>query len=120
MLSPLMRIQALELATGYIETDSGKIVRGYRSTYKRHGTLNLLNLFAALEVATEAIHTQTAKYKRRVEFLEFMDRVVAELPEDKEVHVIVDNYCIHKKNEAWLSRHKNVFFHIYTDLSELA
>lgn len=106
-------IQALERATGYVETDSGKIVRGYRSTYKRNGTLNL---FAALEIATGVIHTQTTKYKRRVEFLEFMDRVVAELPEDKEIHVIVDNYCIHKKNEAWLSQHKNVFFH-YTPTS---
>jgi transposase len=106
-------IQALERATGYVETDSGKIVRGYRSTYKRNGTLNL---FAALEIATGAIHTQTTKYKRRVEFLEFMDRVVAELPEGKEIHVIVDNYCIHKKNEAWLSQHKNVFFH-YTPTS---
>lgn len=42
-------IQALERATGYVETDSGRIVRGLRSTYKRHGTLNL---FAALQVAT--------------------------------------------------------------------
>ena len=106
-------IQALERANGYVETDSGKIVRGYRSTYKRHGTLNL---FAALEIATGAIHTQTTKYKRRVEFLEFMDRVVAELPEDQEVHVIVDNYCIHKKNETWVSQHKNVLFH-YTPTS---
>lgn len=103
-------IQALERATGYVETGSGKIVRGYRSTYKRHGTLNL---FAALEIATGAIHTQTTKYKRRVEF---MDRVVAELPEDKEIHVIMDNYCIHKKNQVWLSQHKNVFFH-YTPTS---
>ena len=106
-------IQALERATGYVETDSGKIVRGYKSTYKRHGTLNL---FAALEIATGAIHTQTTEYKRRVEFIEFMDRVVSDLPEDKEIHVIMDNYCIHKKNEAWLSQHKNVFFH-YTPTS---
>ena len=54
----------------------------------------------ALEIATGAIHTQTTKYKRRVEFLGFMDRVVAEFPEYKAIHVIVDNYCIHKKNEA--------------------
>jgi len=40
-------IQAVERKTGYVETDNGKIVRGYKSTYKRHGTLNL---FAALEV----------------------------------------------------------------------
>src|SRR5207245_4714626 len=57
-------IQALERATGYVETDSGKIVRGFKSTYKRHGTLNL---FAALEVATGAIHTQITGRKRRVE-----------------------------------------------------
>jgi hypothetical protein len=34
-------IQALERKTGYVETDNGKIVRGFKSTYKRHGTLNL-------------------------------------------------------------------------------
>lgn len=101
-------IQALERATGYVETDSGKIVRGFKSTYKRHGTLNL---FAALEVATGAVHTQTTKQKRRLEFLEFMDQVMTGITEGKEVHVILDNYCIHKKNEAWLAAHPNVFFH---------
>lgn len=101
-------IQALERSTGYVETDNGKIVRGFKNTYKRHGTLNL---FAALEVATGAIHTETTEKKRRVEFLEFMDHVVAELPEGKEIHVILDNYCIHKKNDAWLAAHTNVSFH---------
>jgi transposase len=42
-------LQAIERASGYVETDSGKVVRGLKSTYKRHGTLNL---FAALEVGT--------------------------------------------------------------------
>jgi transposase len=37
-------IQALERKTGFIKTDSGKVIRAYRSTYKRHGTLNLLLL----------------------------------------------------------------------------
>jgi transposase len=101
-------IQALERSTGYVETDSGKIVRGFKSTYRRHGTLNL---FAALEVATGAIHTQTTKLKRRVEFLEFMDKIMAEVPAGREVHVILDNYCIHKRNNAWLAAHPNVFFH---------
>ena len=96
-------IQALERTTGYVETDSGKIVRGFKSTYKRHGTLNC---FAASEVVTG----ETA-LKRRVEFLEFMDKVLAELPENKEVHVILDNYCSHKRNDAWLALHPNVFFH---------
>lgn len=101
-------IQALERATGYVETDNGKIVHGFKSTYKRHGTLNL---FAALEVATGTIHTQTTHQKRRTEFLTFMDQVVTGLPNDKEIHVILDNYCIHKKNDAWLAAHPNVHFH---------
>ncbi|OPY64260.1 MAG: hypothetical protein A4E62_02881 [Syntrophorhabdus sp. PtaU1.Bin002] len=101
-------IQALERATGYVETDSGKIVRGFKSTYKRHGTLNL---FAALEIATGAIRTQTTAQKRRLEFLEFMDQVMADVPEEKEIHVILDNYCIHKRNDAWLNVHPNVHFH---------
>jgi hypothetical protein len=101
-------IQALERATGYVETDNGKIVHGFKSTYKRHGTLNL---FAALEVATGAIHTQTTQQKRRTEFLTFMDQVVTDLPVGKEIHVILDNYCIHKKNDAWLAAHPNVHFH---------
>ena len=106
-------IQALERSTGYVQTDSGKIVRGFKSTYKRHGTLNL---FAALEVATGAVHTQTTQQKRRVEFLEFMDQVTAQVPQGKEIHVILDNYCIHKRNDTWLSAHPNVFFH-YTPTS---
>lgn len=101
-------IQALERANGYVQTDDGKIVRGFKSTYKRHGTLNL---FAALEVATGAIHGKTTALKRRVEFLEFMDELLSELPAHQEIHVILDNYCIHKKNDAWLAAHPNVFFH---------
>ncbi len=101
-------IQALERATGYVETDNGTIVRGFKSTYKRHGTLNL---FAALEVATGAIHTQITRQKRRLEFLDFMDHLMAEMPEGKDIHVILDNYCIHKRNDPWLAAHPNVVFH---------
>jgi transposase len=101
-------IQALERATGYVETSSGKIVRGLKSTYKRHG---ILNLFAALQVATGAVHAKTAKRKRKVEFIEFMDHVVADIPDDREVHVVLDNSSIHKKNDAWLGAHPNVRFH---------
>ena len=48
-------IQAIERAFGYVETDSGKVVRAMKSTYKRHGTLNL---FAALEVGTGQVRTK--------------------------------------------------------------
>ena len=108
-------IQARECATGYVQTSDGTIVRGFKSTYKRHGTLNL---FAALEVATGAVHTKTTARKRRVEFLEFMDEVVGDLdlPPEREIHVILDNYGIHKRNDDWLALHPNITFH-YTPTS---
>jgi hypothetical protein len=46
-------IQAIERERGYVQTSSGQIVQGLKSTYKRHGTVNL---FAALEVATGVLH----------------------------------------------------------------
>jgi len=101
-------IQALERATGYVETDSGKIVRGFKSTYQRHGTLNL---FAALQVATGQVTSRITTTKRREDFLGFMDAIVAETPVNKELHVILDNYCTHKKCDAWLAEHPNVHFH---------
>lgn len=101
-------IQALERKTGYVTTDNGKIVRAYKSTYKRHGTLNL---FAALTIATGAVTTEITQLKRREEFLKFMDQVVADASPEQELHVILDNYCTHKKCDAWLAEHPNVRFH---------
>lgn len=101
-------IQALERATGYVQTTDGKIVRGFKSTYKRHGTLNL---FAALNVVAGGGHGKVTSLKRRVEFLAFLDELVADYPADQEVHVILDNYCIHKRNDAWLATHPHVHFH---------
>jgi transposase len=101
-------IQALERKTGYIQTSDGKTQRAYKSTYKRNGTLNL---FAALEVATGNIKTKSTQHKTREDFIEYMDEVVKEYQKDQEIHVILDNYSTHKKNEEWLSRNPNVHFH---------
>jgi transposase len=101
-------IQALERTRGYVQTSSGKIVQGMKSTYKRHGTINL---FAALEVATGTIRGKTTQTKKRADFQVFMDEVVADQPADRQIHVILDNYCTHKKNEDWLAAHPNVTFH---------
>ena len=101
-------IQALERQTGYVKVKNGKIVRAYKSTYKRHGTLNL---FAALEIATGKVFGKVTKEKKRPDFISFMDEILAELPKEREIHVILDNYCTHKKNEEWLQKNSNVFFH---------
>jgi transposase len=101
-------IQALERKTGYVETDNGKIVRAYKSTYKRHGTLNL---FAALKVATGEVKAAITQSKKREDFLQFMDQVISEFPREQELHVILDNYCTHKKCDSWLAQHPHVHFH---------
>jgi len=102
-------IQALQRPSGYVETDNGAVVRAMKSTYKRNGTLNL---FAALEIATGQIHAQTTEQKKRVDFQRFLDGVIAELPVSKEVHIILDNYCTHKKNTDWLAKYEGrVQFH---------
>ena len=101
-------IQALERATGYVQTSSGKIVQGLKSTYKRHGTVNL---FAALEVATGVIRGRTTQTKKRVDFQAFMSEIIEDQPSDRQIHVILDNYCTHKKNDTWLAAHPHVTFH---------
>jgi len=102
-------IQALQRPSGYVETDSGKVVRAMKSTYKRNGTLNL---FAALEIASGQVYVQTTDQKKREDFRRFLDGVIAELPADKDIHVILDNYCTHKRNDDWLAKYENrVQFH---------
>ena len=101
-------IQALERARGYVQTSSGKIVQGMKSTYKRHGTINL---FAALEVATGIIRGKTTQTKKRADFQAFMDEVIADQPAERQIHVILDNLSTHKRNDEWLAAHPNVTFH---------
>lgn len=106
-------IQALERKTGYVETNNGKVMRGIQSTYKRNGTVNL---FAALEVATGTVTAKTTQTKTREDFLLYMDELVKEYGSERELHIILDNYCTHKKNDIWLTTNKNVSFH-YTPTS---
>jgi transposase len=102
-------MQAIERPSGYVETESGAVVRALKSTYKRHGTLNL---FAALEVGTGQVHAKTTDYKKREDFLSFLDGVLADQPPDQEIHVILDNYSTHKKNDDWLAKFQGrVQFH---------
>ncbi len=101
-------IQALERAQGWLKLPNGKAITGYAHEYKRHGTSNL---FAALNVTTGEVQAQHTQRRRRVEFLAFMNQVIARHGE-REIHVILDNLNIHKpKHDRWLQRHKNVYFH---------
>jgi transposase len=102
-------IQALERPSGYVEADSGAVVRALKSTYTRHGTLNL---FAALEVGTGQVQTKITEHKTREDFRAFLDGVLVDQAPDKEIHVILDDYSTHKKNEDWLVKYEGrVQFH---------
>jgi transposase len=101
-------IQALERAQGYLKFPNGRALSGQSHDYKRHGTSTL---FAALEVATGKIVTAHKRRRRRIEFLDFMNAIVAAYP-DTAIHVVLDNLSTHKpKNDRWLKRHPNVHFH---------
>jgi transposase len=101
-------IQALERAQGYLRLPNGRAVNGFSHCYKRHGTTTL---FAALEVATGLVKIGHYHRRRRREFLDFMNAIVADNA-GKEIHVILDNLNTHKpKHDRWLQRHTNVRFH---------
>jgi transposase len=101
-------IQALERAQGYLKLPNGRAMIGQSHDYKRNGTTTL---FAALDVATGKVTGRHYKRRRRLEFLDFMNRIV-KLYEGKEIHVVIDNLSTHKpKRDLWLARHPNVHFH---------
>lgn len=100
-------IQALERAQGWLRLPNGKAFRGFNHEYKRHGTTTL---FAALEVATGLVKTGNYNHRKRRDFLDFINDVIAGY-DDKEIYVILDNLKTHKpKHDRWLQRHKNVHF----------
>lgn len=101
-------IQALERAQGYLRLPNGRTLTGHSHDYKRHGTTTL---FAALNVATGHVMAAHHQRRRRIEFLDFMNSVVASHP-GREIHVVLDNLNTHKpKRDLWLARHPNVHFH---------
>ncbi len=101
-------IQALYRAQGYLKLPSGRVVTGFNHEYKRNGTTTL---FAALNVVTGKVKAGHYQRRRRVDFVDFMEQVLADYP-DQEIHVILDNLNIHKtKHDGWLERHPHVHFH---------
>ena len=92
----------LPMGLGYVE--------GITHDYIRHGTTTL---FAALDVATGAVFTECKPRHRHQEFLSFLRRLDAAIPEELEVHLIVDNYATHKhpKVRTWLAQRPRYHVH---------
>lgn len=78
--------------------------------YKRNGTTSL---FAALNVADGTVISQCHSRHRHQEWLKFLELIKSNVPDDKEVHLICDNYATHKheKVQRWAKRNPRFRFH---------
>ena len=106
-------IQALERTQRPLPLRSGRAVR-HTHDYKRHG---VLDLYAALEIATGKVTHRVSDTHTAVDFLGFMNKVARTYP-GRELHVILDNSSTHRTPDvqAWLATHPQVQFH-YTPTS---
>ena len=78
--------------------------------YVRHGTTSL---FAALDVASGFVIGKCYKRHRATEFLDFLKEIDGRVPDDLDVHIIMDNYATHKtpRIKAWLARRPHYHVH---------
>ena len=78
--------------------------------YKRKGTTTL---FAALNVLDETIIGQNMQRHRHQGFIRFLNRIERDIPADKAIYAIVDNYAAqrHKNVRAWLTWHPRWTLH---------
>jgi transposase len=78
--------------------------------YKRHGTTTL---FAALNMLDGKVISQCQSRHRHTEWLTFLKQIDRETPQDKTLHLIVDNYATHKHPSVrkWLAKHQRFVLH---------
>jgi len=102
-------IQAKEPIRKELPMKPGKPARR-EFEYRRHGVQALL---AALLVHTGEVIGEVYDRNSRVEFVDFLERVEAQIPAGKEVHAILDNLQVHKTPEVtqWLEHHPRWTFH---------
>ena len=103
------QIQALERTQPILPLGLG-YAEGVTHDYIRHGTTTL---FAALDIANGQIIAECRQRHRHQEFLSFLKRIDASVPDGLDAHLIIDNYATHKhpKVRAWLAARPR--FHVH-------
>jgi transposase len=78
--------------------------------YVRNGTTSL---FAAFDLASGSVIAQPYRRHRHQEFLRFLKLIDAAVPQDLDLHLVLDNYATHKTPEIhkWLLRHPRFYLH---------
>jgi transposase len=103
------QIQALERTQPILPMRPGQAERRSHD-YRRAGTVSL---FAALDVKTGNILSKIQPRHRAVEFKKFLELIDREVPQDLDVHLIVDNYSTHNTAaiRRWLAKRPR--FHVH-------
>jgi transposase len=103
------QIQALDRTRPILPLRPGVPARQSHD-YVRNGTTSL---FAALDVATGKVMASFHHRQRHQEFLRFLERVDAAIPENLDIHLVMDNYGTHKmpKVKRWFARRPRYHLH---------
>jgi transposase len=80
--------------------------------YKRHGTVDL---FAALNVGTGEVITDTRKKHTADDVLAFFKRIDQSVPRNLDIHVVLDNLSAHKASQLneWLAKPRQKRWHLH-------
>jgi transposase len=78
--------------------------------YVRHGTTTL---FAAMDVTSGSVIAHHYRRHRHQEFLRFLKTIDAAVPNDLDLHLVLDNYATHKTPavKSWLLKHPRFHLH---------
>jgi len=103
------QVQALERSQPLLPMKPGQAEKRTHD-YHRHGTTSL---FAAFDVATGRVIGSCHRRHRHQEFLSFLEKIEASVPEQLDVHLILDNYATHKtpRVHRWFLRHPRYQLH---------
>jgi transposase len=103
------QIQALERSSPILPLMPG-VPERQTHDYVRNGTTNL---YAALDTASGKVIAEMTPRHRAEEFKRFLDLIERSVPEDLDVHVVLDNSSTHKtpQIQRWLQRHPRFTLH---------
>jgi transposase len=103
------QIQALDRTQPLLPMRPGQAERRTHD-YRRHGTTTL---FAALDAKAGTVIGEVHRRHRAVEFRKFLDTIESNVPQDLDVHLILDNYGTHKTAliRNWLAKRPRFHAH---------
>jgi transposase len=104
------QIQALDRSQPMLPMRPGQPARRSHD-YTRHGTTSL---FAALDIATGKVIGKCYGRHRAAEFRKFLDEIEASVPDNLDVHIVMDNYATHKTPliRNWLAKRPRWHVHL--------